>query len=118
MPERATVMNRSEKSAEVVVAGGMACHRPEPKGEGPKDWKDRPVGDREGMTQMFTKVKLAKMLARVKPRLVLAVSNRPRRASIKPSQESCEAIRTTTSTFPTARCGPACRVVREGSGQR
>ena len=38
MPERATVMNRSEKSAEVVVAGGMAYHRPEPKA------KDRRIG--------------------------------------------------------------------------
>ena len=39
------------------------------------------------MTLMFTKVKLAKMLAGVTPRLALAASNRPRRTSIKPSQE-------------------------------
>ena len=30
-PERATVSNWSEKSAEVVVAVGNACHKPRPK---------------------------------------------------------------------------------------
>ncbi len=36
MPERATVLSRSEKSAEVVVAGGWA-QEAEPDGEGPNE---------------------------------------------------------------------------------
>ena len=38
MPERATVPNRSEKSAEVVVVVGRAGEA-ETESEGPKEWK-------------------------------------------------------------------------------
>ena len=38
MPERATVLSRSEKSAEVVVVVGRADEA-ETESEGPKEWK-------------------------------------------------------------------------------
>ena len=50
-------------------------------------------------------------------RVGVAASNQLRRVDSKRYQAACAATRTATSTIPTARCGPACRVVWEGSGQ-
>ena len=68
-----------------------------------------------GLSQMFATAKLAKTVNRVKPETLwqretrpgeLETSNFGRGAGIY----SC----TSTSTKPTARCGPACRVVWGG----
>ena len=67
---------------------------------------------------MFTNVKLAKVPARVKPKLVWQRGNQLRRVDSQRAQAACESTRAATSTIPTARCGPACRVVWEGSGQQ
>jgi hypothetical protein len=67
---------------------------------------------------MFTNVKLANMPARVKPALVWQRGNQLRRVDSQRDQAACEVTRMATSTIPTARCGPACRVVWEGSDQR
>ena len=47
MPERATPMRWSEKSAEVVVAGDKAAEAGIDS-EGPKEWKVSPLGYRDG----------------------------------------------------------------------
>ena len=71
-----------------------------------------------GMSQMFAEAKLARRVCRVKPEGSWQretelggseTSNLRRRAGICSSAP--------TSTIPTARCGPACRVVWEGLGQ-
>ena len=67
---------------------------------------------------MFTKVKLAKTPARVKPESVWQRGNQLRRVGSQQDQAACEVTRAATSTTPTARCGPACRVVWEGPDQR
>ena len=72
-----------------------------------------------GSSQMFAQAKLADTVDRVKPE-----RPRQRETSIAEStsrnlRHRVEATRTSvTSTAPTARCGPACRVVWEGSDQR
>ena len=71
-----------------------------------------------GATQMFTNVKLATMPVRVKPESAWQRGNQLRRAASQRDQAACEATHATTSTTPTVRCGPACRVVWEGSDQR
>ena len=72
-----------------------------------------------GLSQMVAIAELADTVNRVKPEALwqrgaksggLETSNFRRRAGIY----SC----TPTSTISTARCGPACRVVWEGSGLR
>ena len=63
---------------------------------------------------MFTNVKLATMPVRVKSELAWQRGNQLRRAASQRDQAACEATHATTSTTPTARCGPACRVVWEG----
>ena len=72
-----------------------------------------------GMSQMFAIAKLADTVNRVKPDALwqretkadgLETSTFRRRAGTY----SCPS----TSTISTARCGPACRVVWEGSDQR
>ena len=67
---------------------------------------------------MFTKVKLANPPATVQPERVWQRGNQLRRADSQRDQAACEATHAATSTIPTARCGPACRVVWEGSDQR
>ena len=71
-----------------------------------------------GLTQMFAQAKLADKVTRVKPNALRQretksggsqTSNFRRRAGV--------AFCTLTSTISTARCGPACRVVWEGSGR-
>ena len=67
---------------------------------------------------MFVSTKLAMRPVRVKPEPVLAVRNQDRRIENKQTQEVRRVTQNAlTSTIPTARCGPACRVVWEGSGQ-
>ncbi len=72
-----------------------------------------------GLSQMFAIAKLADSVPRVKPDALrqretnaggLQLSNFRRRAGTY--------SRALTSTTPTARCGPACRVVWEGTDQR
>lgn len=69
-----------------------------------------------GLSQMVASANLANMVPRVKPDALrqretkaggLQLSNFRRSAG----SSSC----TLTSTTPTARCGPACRVVWEGT---
>ena len=67
---------------------------------------------------MFTKVKLAKTPARVKPESAWQRGNQLRRVESQRGQAAHEATRAATSTIPTARCGPACRVVWKGTDQR
>jgi hypothetical protein len=67
---------------------------------------------------MFTKVKLANLPVRVKPVSVWQRGNQLRWDGSQRDQAACEITRTVTSTVPTARCGPACRVVWEGTDQR
>jgi hypothetical protein len=70
----------------------------------------------DGLPQMFAIAKLANRMNRVKPEALrqrgtksggLETSNFRRRAEV----HLCDS----TSTISTARCGPACRVVWEGS---
>ena len=70
----------------------------------------------DGLSQMFAIAKLANRMNRVKPEALrqrgtksggLETSNFRWRAGV----HSCDS----TSTISTARCGPACRVVWEGS---
>ena len=73
---------------------------------------------RIGMSQMFAQAKLADTAERVKP-------DQPRQREINRAEPTLRNFRRqagcyttlTTSTIPTARCGPACRVVWEGLGQ-
>jgi hypothetical protein len=67
---------------------------------------------------MFTDVKLARRPVRVKPEWVWQRGNQLRRVDSQRAWAAYEATRATTSTIPTARCGPACRVVWEGTDQR
>ena len=67
---------------------------------------------------MFTRVKLVTKPTRVKPEAVWQRVNRLRRTRIRQNQACEGAALHATSTIPTARCGPACRVVWEGSDQR
>ena len=84
--------------------------------KGQRNRRRRPVILGNGLSQMFVIAKLANTVNRVKPEAPwqretkfggLETSNFRRRAGIF----SC----TPTSTISTARCGPACRVVWEGS---
>ena len=71
-----------------------------------------------GKSQMFVKAKLAGMVDRVKP-------DRPRQRETGVAELLQRSLRRragcitspATSTTSTARCGPACRVVWEGTGQ-
>ena len=67
---------------------------------------------------MFTNVKLAMTPATVKPESVWQRGNQRRRVDSQRDQATHGVTHAATSTAPTARCGPACRVVWEGSGQR
>ena len=68
---------------------------------------------------MFASAKLAVSLVRVKPELALAARNQCGRTEHKQARAVRRGTqRASTSTIPTARCGPACRVVWEGSDQR
>jgi hypothetical protein len=70
----------------------------------------------DGLSQMFAPAKLADTVNRVKPETL-----RQRETKSGGSETSnfrrCAGIHSCipTSTIPTARCGPACRVVWEGS---
>ena len=64
MPEKATVLNRSEKSAAVVVAVGMADEA-ETESEGPKEWYSLRIIEMV-KPQIFTHVKLVTISARLK----------------------------------------------------
>lgn len=109
MPERATVLSRSEKSAEAIVAATQGA-------KGRRNRRGRPLVLGFGRSQMFAAAKLARMTFRVKPERSWQreiesggseTSNLRRRAGIYSSA--------LTSTIPTARCGSACRVVWKGS---
>ncbi len=68
---------------------------------------------------MFVSAKLAVSLVRVKPEPALAVRNQYGRIENQQAQAVRRGTqRASTSTIPTARCGPACRVVWEGPDQR
>ena len=108
MPERVTVMNRREKSAEAVVAARR-------RAEGVEGFALRFSVDVE--SQMFPFGKLAMIAAKGEARLGLAAR--------QSSQACCQPTNPRgfpgrfwdlTSTTSTARCGPACRVVWEGAG--
>ena len=70
------------------------------------------------MSQMFAEAKLVVMACKVKP-------EKPRQRETESGGSEISNLRrcagidssAPTSTIPTARCGPACRVVREGFGQ-
>ncbi len=67
---------------------------------------------------MFANAKLASMLSRVKLLGAVAVRNQLGRAGDQQPRAMCRAYSSTsTSTIPTARCGPACRVVWEGTAR-
>ena len=69
-----------------------------------------------GGTQMFALAKLVRKPGRVKPTSVLAARNHSGRIENKQARVVRRALRDAlTSTIPTARCGPACRVGWEGS---
>ena len=71
-----------------------------------------------GMSQMFAQAKLADLVNRVKP-------DEPRQRGTDVAESALRNLghrvgcntNPMTSTTPTARCGPACRVVWEGIGQ-
>ena len=71
-----------------------------------------------GLSQMFAQAKLADMVNRVKP-------DGPRQRETGVAESTLRNLghragcntNLMTSTIPTARCGPACRVVWEGIGQ-
>lgn len=73
---------------------------------------------KSGLSQMFAFAKLAVSVDRVKP-----VMPRQRETDFAEPDVSRFRLRVgintspETSTIPTARCGPACRVVWEGIGQ-
>ena len=105
------------RRTEVSPAGRLL--RPDSRQHGVKDRRNRrgsPLVLGFGMSQMFAVAKLARMTCRVKldrswQRETKSGGSEPsnlrRRAGIYSSA--------LTSTIPTARCGPACRVVWEGS---
>ena len=71
-----------------------------------------------GLSQMFASAKLANRLTRVKPEARRQRETEPggsETSSFRRCAEFCRCV--PTSTIPTARCGPACRVVREGSAR-
>ena len=71
-----------------------------------------------GMSQMFAQAKLTDLVNRVKP-------DEPRQRGTDVAESALRNLvhrvgcntNPMTSTTPTARCGPACRVVWEGIGQ-
>ena len=75
-----------------------------------------PCDSRVGRSQMFAPAKLVDTVKRVKPKTL-------RQGETKPGELKTSIFRRhagtvfceSTSTIPTARCGPACRVVWEGS---
>ena len=68
---------------------------------------------------MFVSAMLAVSLVRVKPELAPAARNQCGRIENRQAQAVRRGTQcASTSTIPTARCGPACRVVWEGSDQR
>jgi hypothetical protein len=68
---------------------------------------------------MFVSAKLAVSLVRVKPEPALAARNQCGRIEHKQARAVRRGTqRASTSTIPTAWCGPACRVVWEGPDQR
>ena len=109
MPERVT----PEVAEREVSRGRSSCL------EGAKGQRNRrrcPVILGNGLSQMFAIAKLADPVHRVKPDALRQRETKSggsetsifrRRAEIYPC--------TPTSTISTARCGPACRVVWEGS---
>ena len=103
-------------NTEREVSRGHSSRRYGAKGQ--RNRRRRPVILGNGLSQMFAIAKLADTVNRVKPEALwqretksggLPISNFRRCAGIY----SC----TLTSTISTARCGPACRVVWEGTGQ-
>ena len=71
-----------------------------------------------GLSQMFASAKLANRLTRVKPEARRQRETEPggsETSSFRRCAEFCRCV--PTSTIPTARCGPACRVVWEGSAR-
>ena len=71
-----------------------------------------------GMSQMFAEAKLASMACKVKPEGSWQRETKSG-GSVTSNPRRCAGIHSSapTSTIPTARCGPACRVVWEGLGQ-
>ena len=96
--------------------GGPMRLRPEVKGQRSRTGSALIIDT--GASQMFAQAKLADTVDRVKP-------DRPRQRETSVAESTSRDLRRqgeahsnlVTSTAPTARCGPACRVVWEGSGQ-
>jgi len=109
VPERATVLSRSEKSAEAVVAASMGA-------KGQRNRRKCPLLLGNGLSQMFARAKLVDTVTRVKPE---ALRQRETKSGGPETSifRRCAGIHSCnlTSTISTARCGPACRVVWEGS---
>ena len=85
--------------------------------KGQRNRRRRPWTLGDGLSQMFALAKLAAMVNRVKPEALRQRETRP--GGPKTSNFRWRAVIhccDPTSTIPTARCGPACRVVWEGSG--
>jgi hypothetical protein len=86
--------------------------------KGRRNRRRRPVIIGNGLSQMFAVAKLADMVNRVKP-------EGPRQRETRPAGLQISGFRmcegqpcAQPSTIPTARCGPACRVVWEGRSRK
>jgi hypothetical protein len=100
-PERAAPQGVLEESAEVVVAGPYGS-------EGPKEREGKHCGSWRRTTQMFPEREARHCGGSEVTVAGVSQQSEPR--------GWCEVTRLVASTASTARCGPACRVVWEGSG--
>ena len=98
--------------AEREVSRGRIRRRESLKGR--RSGRSSPAALEVGATQMFTNVKLAMTPATVKPESVWQRGNQRRRVDSQRDQATHGATCAAPSTTPTARCGPARRVVWEG----
>ena len=98
-----------------VSRGHSSCQH---GAKGRRDRRGSPLVLGFGRSQMYTVVKLASMAGRVKPEGCWQRETKSGGSEIS-NLRRCTGICSSalTSTIPTARCGPACRVVWEGLGQ-
>jgi hypothetical protein len=104
---------RRGNTAREVSKGRSSCRY---GAKGRRSGRGSPLVIGTGLSQMFAPAKLAAIVDRVKP-------ERPRQREISFAEPDAGDLgrrvgsdtNPATSTIPTARCGPACRVVWEGS---
>ena len=108
--------DRSEKSAEAIVVRGETHYGRRPKAKGRRNGRCSLRALERVMLQMFTKMKLVTTVDAGESCATVAASETILANPLKRNQACCwSANFSMTSTISTARCGPACRVVWQGS---